>query len=93
MALAVLTMCVCTKSNSLCMLRVCVCLCQVGSCKEHDWFEQLIEEMLKGDNASTMKEIMSVCQMMVNTLVENVLALDENAGKYVRVCSALSRNL
>lgn len=53
---------------------------QVGSCKEHDWFEQLIEQMLKSESASATKEVMEVCQMMVDTLVENVLTLDEDTG-------------
>jgi len=52
----------------------------VGSCKEYEWFEQLLEQMLKNGDQGAVKGVVEVCQMMVDCLVENMLALDENTG-------------
>lgn len=38
-------------------------------------------QMLKSEDQGAVKVVLEVCQMMVDCLVENVLTLDENAGR------------
>ena len=56
---------------------------QVASCKEYEWFEQLLQQLLKTDDKSAVKVVLDVCQMMVDCLVESLLTLDETAGESV----------
>lgn len=52
----------------------------VGSCKEYEWFEQLLEQLLKSNDSAAVRSVMEVCQMTVDCLVENVLTLDETTA-------------
>ena len=52
----------------------------VGSCKEYEWFEQLLEQLLKTDDKATVKVVLEVSQLMVDCLVESLLTLDETSG-------------
>jgi cohesin loading factor subunit SCC2 len=52
----------------------------VGSCKEYEWFEQLLQQLLKTDDKSSVQLVLKVCQMMVDCLVETLLTLDETSG-------------
>lgn len=53
---------------------------QVGSCKEYEWFEQLLEQLLKTDDKTAVKAVLDVSQLMVDCLVESLLTLDETSG-------------
>lgn len=53
---------------------------QVGSCKEYDWFEQLLDQLLKTDDKAAVKTVLEVSQLMVDCLVESLLTLDETSG-------------
>ena len=53
---------------------------QVGSCKEYEWFEQLLEQLLKTDDKGAVKVVLEVSQLMVDCLVESLLTLDETSG-------------
>ena len=53
---------------------------QVGSCKEYEWFEQLLEQLLKTDDKTAVKVVLEVSQLMVDCLVESLLTLDETSG-------------
>ena len=57
-----------------------MCFVQVGSCKEYEWFEQLLQQLLKTDDKSSVQLVLTVCQMMVDCLVETLLTLDETSG-------------
>ena len=57
-----------------------LCFVQVGSCKEYEWFEQLLQQLLKTDDKSSVQLVLKVCQMMVDCLVETLLTLDETSG-------------
>lgn len=54
---------------------------QVGSCKEYEWFEQLLEQLLKTDDKTAVKTVLDVSQLMVDCLVESLLTLDETSGR------------
>ena len=53
---------------------------QVASCKEYEWFEQLLEQLLKTEEKTAVKIVLDVSQLMVDCLVESLLTLDENSG-------------
>jgi cohesin loading factor subunit SCC2 len=52
----------------------------VGSCKEYEWFEQLLEQLLKTDDKGAVKVVLEVSQLMVDCLVESLLTLDETSA-------------
>lgn len=52
----------------------------MGSCKEYEWFEQLLEQLLKTDDKTAVKAVLEVSQLMVDCLVESLLTLDETSG-------------
>ena len=58
---------------------ICGCV-QVASCKEYEWFEQLLQQLLKTEDKSAVKVVLDVSQMMVDCLVESLLSLDETSG-------------
>ena len=53
----------------------------VGSCKEYEWFEQLLEQLLKTEDQTTVRALLEVSQLMVDCLVESLLTLDETSGE------------
>ena len=52
----------------------------MASCKEYEWFEQLLQQLLKTEDKSSVKVVLDVSQMMVDCLVESLLTLDETSG-------------
>ena len=54
---------------------------QVASCKEYEWFEQLLQQLLKTEDRAAVKVVLDVSQLMVDCLVESLLTLDETSGE------------
>ena len=59
----------------------------MGSCKEYEWFELLLEQLLKTEDKAAVKAVLDVSQLMVDCLVESLLALDETSGESLTLFS------
>eukprot|EP00731_Ephydatia_muelleri_P018474 Em0011g514a len=59
----------------------------VDACKESECFEQLLEQLFKNEDSATKKSMLEVSQLLVDTLVENVLSLDESAATHQHTTS------